>query len=109
MPQLIQNVLPIRTDVDIGIGRVQGNSLIRIEVKRPCAGPVLNAVEGADASDGRKPGLGVESERYVTGSLRRAQWFPEERFSRFVKRISAPRIAEHIPKHRPPPTRTEQF
>lgn len=62
-PQLTKNVLPIRADVDVGIGRVEGNSLIRVENKRPCAGSVLDAIEWVCPLQGREPSLGIESER----------------------------------------------
>jgi hypothetical protein len=50
--QLIKNVLAIRTDANVGIGRVERNSLIRIENNGPFAGLVLIAVEGVGRSKG---------------------------------------------------------
>ena len=53
--QLGKYGLTVWANVDVGIGRVKGDSLIRIENKRPRAGSVLKVVERAGLFQRRQP------------------------------------------------------
>ena len=62
--QLIKHGLAVRADVDVGIGRIEGDSLISVEDERPWAGSVLNAVEGIGFLQRRYPGLSIERKEF---------------------------------------------
>jgi hypothetical protein len=47
MTQFGKHSLTVWADVNVGIGRIERNGLIRIEEERPTARSVLNAVERA--------------------------------------------------------------
>ena len=70
--QLGKNSLTIWADVDIGVGRIKGDGLIRIKNERPWTGSALNAVEGLSPFQRREPGLSIESERHIACARRRA-------------------------------------
>src|ERR1700733_4710681 len=61
MTQCGKHVLTVWVDVDVGIGRVVGNSLIRIENKRPFADSALNVGECVGPFRPHQPGLGIEA------------------------------------------------
>jgi hypothetical protein len=87
--QLGKNGLTVRADVDIGVGRIEGDGLIRIEYERPCTGSALNAVECVGPFQRCQASLGIESERHIAVTSGRARRTIEQNLRRFVERIGA--------------------
>ena len=87
--QLSKYGIAVRADVDVGIGRIEGNSLISVEDERPGAGSVIDAVERIGPLQCRHPGLSIESERYLPVTIRRAQGTFEKFFGCSVEGIGA--------------------
>ena len=71
--QLGEHGLAVWADVDVGIGRIESDGLVRIEDERPCAGSMFDGVERVGPLQRRDAGLGIESERYIAVTRRRAQ------------------------------------
>ena len=107
--QLAKDGLAVTEDIDIGIGGIKSNGLIRIEDEVPGTGLMLDGVERAGSLERCHSGLGVKGERYIAGARRGTRRPIEQRLGRFVEGIGAAVVAKHVPDHCPPTARTEQL
>ena len=87
--QLSKDGLAVWANVDVGIGRIEGNGLISVEYEQPCAGSVVNDVERMGLLQRRHSGFSIESEGYFPVTIRRTRRTFEKFFGCFVERIQA--------------------
>jgi hypothetical protein len=86
--QLRKNGCAISADIDVGIGRIKGDGLVRIEDERPRTASMLDGIECAGPLQRCFARIDVESERQIVHARQRAPETAEQRLGCFVERIA---------------------
>ena len=108
--QLLQNKVPIRKDCYIGIRRIKGRHLLRVENQLPGLRPVLYYIKSSILRNSSQPGRSIQRERQMIPrpSRRARRTTTHQLFCCLMKIIHAARLAKDIPHHRPPAPGTQQ-